>query len=473
MARNTKTIDYRDDYYHGPAAIYNRWNMKTAVKLGNLEDGTGLILDFGCGVGHLKKALRKSNVVNYDIIPELSEISDYQELKPDKIVLISVLEHLHLDEIDKLMKDFLLMNPKAELTVLLPTENFVSKIAMRLAGQSNAHDDHVSKYKDINKIIEKYYHPQKRVYNFLRMAQITKYINRNQNRIKIHLPVIGSRPVKKGDNIQKALGCAVCNAEAFLEAEFDDIKLYRCFVCKHCFTDKNSLNSFEDYKPQYYETNWSCNPNYELFDFISRYISKVCPSGSVIDIGCGHGDFLLYLQKINPEFSLVGIDLSHPPKTAGINFISGDFMAAEFSQTYDIVVSLAVIEHIGDVRNFVKKIYRICKSNGYIFLMTVDDQSLLYKTARTLNRIGLKQPFERLYSRHHLNHFNVSSLRRLLVSEGFSCVETFHHNIPIESADTGFGSVVMDFCARIGLSVIFAFGKITKKTYLQTVICRK
>lgn len=179
MARNAKTIDYRDDYYWGPAAIYNRWNMRTAIRLGNLKKEEGTILDFGCGVGHLKKTLNKKNIINYDIIPELSEISDYRGLKPNKIVLISVLEHLHINEIDKLMNEFLIMNPKAELIILLPTENFISKIAMRLAGQSNAHDDHVSKYKEINKVIEKYYEPKKRVYNFCYMAQITQYVKKS------------------------------------------------------------------------------------------------------------------------------------------------------------------------------------------------------------------------------------------------------------------------------------------------------
>ena len=68
------------------------------------------------------------------------------------------------------------MNKHAQLLVFLPTENSISKIAMILAGESHAHDDHVSKYKDINKLIEKYYYPQKRKYLFLRMAQITKYV---------------------------------------------------------------------------------------------------------------------------------------------------------------------------------------------------------------------------------------------------------------------------------------------------------
>lgn len=273
--------------------------------------------------------------------------------------------------------------------------------------------------------------------------------------------------------VTKTLLCTVCNEEAFKKAEFDDIKLYNCPVCGHCFTDADSLNYFEDYGSQYYETNWGRNPNYKLFNFISRYINKVCSSGSVIDVGCGRGDFLVHLQKINPKLSLAGIDLFQPSKIAGINFINGDFITTEFNHTYDVIVSLAVIEHITNVKSFVKKLYQICNPNGYIFIMTIDNQSFLYKTARALKRIGLKQPFEKLYSRHHLNHFSVFSLRTLLINHGFSLVETLHHNVPIKSANTGLNSVMADFCARVSLSIIFLLGKLTKKTYLQTIICRR
>lgn len=126
-------------------------------------------------MGHLKRILKGKNIVGYDIVPELSDVKDFRQLMPKKIVLSGVLEHLYLSDIEKLLQEFLGMNPWAELLVFLPTENFVSKVAMTLAGQANAHDDHVSKYKEINKLIEKYYYPEKRKYLFLKMAQITKY----------------------------------------------------------------------------------------------------------------------------------------------------------------------------------------------------------------------------------------------------------------------------------------------------------
>ena len=178
MARNTNNIDYRQDYYKGFAKIYFDRILDTIINLGGLKNEKGLILDYGCGLGHLKSKLASYNIniIGYDIIPELSEINDYKNLKPNKIILSGVLEHLYSGEIDKLLNDFLIMNSRAELLVFLPTENLVSKIAMYLAGQKHAHDDHVSECREINKVIEKYYYPEKRKYIFLKIAQITKYL---------------------------------------------------------------------------------------------------------------------------------------------------------------------------------------------------------------------------------------------------------------------------------------------------------
>lgn len=177
MARNTTTVDYRQDYYRGPAKIYFNHILATIIKFGDLKKEKKLILDFGCGRGYLKRKLR-NKVVGYDIIPELSDIKNYRDLKPAQIVLNNVLEHLYPEEIKNLLTEFQRMNPRAILLVCLPTENLASKIMMRLANFKNAHDDHVSGYKEINKIIEEKYYPARRRYLFLGMAQVSKYVKR-------------------------------------------------------------------------------------------------------------------------------------------------------------------------------------------------------------------------------------------------------------------------------------------------------
>ena len=178
MARNTTTNNYRRDYYRGFAKIYFNRIIETLIKFGDLREEPGIILDFGCGFGYLKKKLKNNNIIGYDIIPELSDLADYHNSRPVKIVLNNVLEHLYSEEIKNLLIEFKKMNPQAVLLVCLPTENWISKIMMRLANDKNAHDDHISGYKEINKIIEEKYYPARRRYLFLGMAQVTKYIKK-------------------------------------------------------------------------------------------------------------------------------------------------------------------------------------------------------------------------------------------------------------------------------------------------------
>jgi len=178
MSRDNQGTEYYEDYYRGFSKLYFNRILDTIISFGELKEEKGLILDFGCGYGNLKKRLGKKNIVGYDIIPELTEIDDYKSLKPEKIVLSGVLEHLYLNEIDKLLDDFYMMNPKAVLLSYLPTENTVSKIAMNLANMKNAHDDHVSKYIEINRLVEKRFIPEKRRYVLFKMAQVTKYVPR-------------------------------------------------------------------------------------------------------------------------------------------------------------------------------------------------------------------------------------------------------------------------------------------------------
>jgi len=161
---------YQTDYYKGILGVYNRRILKHVIKMGELKNAR-LILDFGCGAGHLKK--RVQNVVGYDINPDLSDVDDYKNLKPDKIVAAASLQYLNPKQMDAFLS-FCIKN-KAELITVIPTENVFAKIAMIVLRKSYAHDDHIFKYEYINKMIERYYKIEERKYLWFGMAQLTKY----------------------------------------------------------------------------------------------------------------------------------------------------------------------------------------------------------------------------------------------------------------------------------------------------------
>lgn len=275
------------------------------------------------------------------------------------------------------------------------------------------------------------------------------------------------------------LPCTVCGTDSILEARFNDVRLYRCPDCDHCFTDVLTLKKFATYDADYYKKhhrNWNLHPLYPLFSFILSTIEKHYPADKtldILDVGCGRGHCLSYLRQTTRPVSLTGIDLSDPAAIDGIKTIQGDFMTVAFSETFDVVISLATIEHAVDIHAFVNRLSRVCRPGGMIILMTLDDRGLLYELARMMNALKIKAPFERLYSRHHLNHFNTTSLTRLLKSHQLQIVKTYHHDIPIQAVDTGFDSPLLKVLSCMVLLVVFAVGKSLKKTYLQTVICRK
>ncbi|MDO8682219.1 MAG: class I SAM-dependent methyltransferase [Armatimonadota bacterium] len=270
--------------------------------------------------------------------------------------------------------------------------------------------------------------------------------------------------------------CPVCGTSSHFECRTQDADIYRCPECDHCFSDPNSLKSFEDYGTEYYEEthqNWFKKPNIALFKAISKAIAYHKQDATVLDVGCGRGDLLKYLRRENPSLSLTGIDLISNEPVDGIEFLQTDILTTDMHQRYDVVMSFLAIEHVVDIQKFVSRLREMCVTDGIIILTTLNDRSVLYESAKMLRRLGYKAAHDRLYSQHHLNHFNVSSLKRLMKANGCSIVKTIFHNIPLAAVDFPSPSPALRMLLLCGVWATFAFGTLIRRTYLQTVICKQ
>lgn len=274
----------------------------------------------------------------------------------------------------------------------------------------------------------------------------------------------------------KLLTCPICASRSYLENHFDDIYLYRCQDCDHCFTDAASLKHTETYDEEYYEMkhrNWNQHPDLCFFERAGEIINAHKSNANVIDVGCGTGAFLRFLAVTYPDFTLTGIDVVPGRNLAGVETIKGDFLSTEFNRQFDVVVTLQVIEHFGDVSAFTERLHTITKKGGLIIVSTVNDRSISYAVARVSNAVGYKSAFERLYSRHHLQHFNTGSLRRLMERNNLVVKEVIRHNEPIASVDMPAVRSLLKVMLRVGVRTTFLVGRITGKTILQTIICQK
>ena len=272
-----------------------------------------------------------------------------------------------------------------------------------------------------------------------------------------------------------SLACPVCSTASPLEYRAAAAAIYRCPACDHCFSDPASIREPESYDAAYYEgmhKNWFAHPNTPLFSHVARYLDRLGAHPSVLDVGCGKGDFLRYLRDHHPDAELTGIDFSPPPNEAGIEYLQGDAADVELDRTFDLVTTFATIEDPVDVHRFVRVLRSRCRPGGLIVVMAVNDRSILFATARLLFRLGIRTPYERLHATYHLHHFNRRSLVRLLTSEGLTVVEHHLHNCPLRSVDTPTDSPLLHRLLLLPVWAMFTLGRLTGRTYLQTVVCR-
>jgi 2-polyprenyl-3-methyl-5-hydroxy-6-metoxy-1,4-benzoquinol methylase len=245
-----------------------------------------------------------------------------------------------------------------------------------------------------------------------------------------------------------------------------DSDLYRCTSCSHAFGFPREHETYDD---DYYEVEhrrWFEHPNTDLFDQIATAIPR---SSAVLDAGCGKGDFLRHLHAQRPDLKLTGLDLTANENTNEIRYLQGDVMSLD-PGSFDAVVSLAVIEHIPDVTDFVQRLYSFVRPGGVVAIMTVNESGLLYRLARA-TRPAMPITFNRLYSAHHVHHFTRQSLESLLRSYGAEIECSWTHNMPLAAIDIpadGVAGAVL----RAGMWGVRVAGDRTGTAYLQTVIAR-
>ena len=150
--------------------IYFRWKMDKVIRLAKLKK-SDVILDFGCGGGWLEKKLKNFNVKGYDLNPEKTFIKDYKEVKPTKIFALYFFEHISLYEIKEIINNFKRLNNKFELIVSIPTENWISRKVRKLVGKPEIPLEHITKYKDILKILKENFKLKKKI-NFFTVTHL-------------------------------------------------------------------------------------------------------------------------------------------------------------------------------------------------------------------------------------------------------------------------------------------------------------
>jgi ubiquinone/menaquinone biosynthesis C-methylase UbiE len=134
--------------------------------------------------------------------------------------------------------------------------------------------------------------------------------------------------------------------------------------------------------PNFYEKYWKYKDAF-LSDFNLKWpvLSGFIPRDRnilVVDFGCGNGEILKEIKKINPALKCIGLDVSNEAlrqakeKNPDVDFFKiedGEKLPLKDS-SIDFVFSSEVIEHIYDTQNAFKELSRILKPGGKALITT-------------------------------------------------------------------------------------------------------
>ncbi len=159
-------------------------------------------------------------------------------------------------------------------------------------------------------------------------------------------------------------------------------------------------------------------PDYRaLLDAGGRHLPKK-PKGSLLDVGCGNGDFLAFATRAG--WKAIGVEPDpkavETARARGMTVQAGGLEVLEQErEAFDGITMNHVIEHVHHPRETLWACYRLLKPHGWLWIETPNLDAQGHTHYRE-NWVGLDIP-------RHLVVFTYRALTRLLREVGFARIE--------------------------------------------------
>lgn len=232
--------------------------------------------------------------------------------------------------------------------------------------------------------------------------------------------------------IKNKIKCPLCSSTRI--DHYWAMKGYKLAKCKVCEMVWDPF-PFENLTSQY-EKNYFVNENPKggyanyfegmkinrrtFYERLKRIEKKFGRKGKLLDIGAALGDCLMEAKKLGWK-DITGLEVSKyavkEAKERGLNVKQGVLNSNTFSNNeFDIVLYQDVIEHITDIVGEVKKVKRILKPGGLLYMVTPDIGGWWHKI--------LGSWWYHYKPGEHVTYFSEKTIRKLYEDAGYKNVET-------------------------------------------------
>ncbi len=177
-----------------------------------------------------------------------------------------------------------------------------------------------------------------------------------------------------------------------------------------------------EFNPDDWDSHWSLNDSAASLNPAQEYrhsavanILDQIECESLVDIGCGQGDFLQFFSLKNPDIKLRGVELSSVgaeitrQKAPNADIVQADILSDEFNckllKVSDVGTCIEVLEHLDDPEFFLKKSFDLINPGGKL-IVTVPS--------------GPRTAFDKHIG--HRKHYTPTTLTTLLKQSGYESV---------------------------------------------------
>ena len=213
----------------------------------------------------------------------------------------------------------------------------------------------------------------------------------------------------------------------FLSSDFnfgtssDSAEIRRCRDCSSVYPSKFPVfNSIGLAYENYYTLTGRSGLVFGFFSRVSRFLRRsylrahiASPPHSLVDYGCGSGDFLLDVRRRFHGTRLLGVDIVKPVLLASDDSISwistSDFMTSLYD--FSAFTARHSLEHVSDPVSLLDSVCARLDSGGSIFISTPNARSFLISS---FGRFSRDIDFPR-----HRVIFSRSALVRIFQDRGF------------------------------------------------------